>query len=640
MLDPRKERQAKESLGCLFAIFKFLFFILPLFIARYTLCPLAKVGLYEVGFFSRVLAVIFCNIGFIYALSIPISLVWLAQPPPGSSFGERLFVFFFYLLGSPAFYSLAIYLLRRGYRKRTGKEPERAFWQNIVEKIMIKILKRKPKISELPLGAWVIGNFAKNNKLFALPEKERRTHVYVLGASETGKTKLLEGWIRNDINSGQGIGVIDLHGDLINHILEWFYYTKDDPDLKNLILLDPTEKDYTVSFNPLEVPKGKEIDSVVRELVFVFKKIWRDAWGARMESILRNTLYALVEAKETMLEMPYFLNNTNNFRDKILSKITNEKVKYYWQEQFNSLPKAEQRIWIESTLNKVDAFISDKSIERIIGQKKSQIDFREIMDNRKWLLINLAEGEIGKDNAYLLGALIVAKIQMAAMSRIDIIDEEKRVPFYLYIDEFQNLATENFCDILAEIRKFRLSVILSHQSLSQLLKIEPALVDIILQNVSNQIYFRLDRDEAIKIAKQIFEVTGEEIKYLPEEEEGEFTLGEIWQIWRGTKKPGRPVFKSIAEEWEEHYKELENLQKREFWFHKRGVGTDKFISCFIETPPVTEQELIRFKKGFLSDIGRPTQEIDREIEERRREIIEPKEKVKEEPKDYWAKDIT
>ena len=388
----------------------------------------------------------------------------------------------------------------------------------------------------LDLG-WYWSETKEEHQLAKIDEKDRATHFYVVGATGTGKTKFLEYIIQQDIEKGNGFGVIDPHGDLIEDIkgLLTFRYLPTDPEIsERVILIDPTDTKYTVTFNPLEKAPGVSIPEQVNELVSGFKKIWSDSWGARMEDLMRNSLIALGEAELTLLELPYFLSR-RTFRESVLDKVSHPLAQEYFR-RFNRVTDRGQVTWIEPVMNKMNAFFADDRIRQMFTSEKGSFNVREIMDEKKILLIKLDRGKL-KDSADLLGSLLMAKIQMAAFSRSDI-PSSKRVPFYLYIDEFQNFASESFAVILSEARKYGLSLIMAHQTLSQ---IPEELRSLILGNAGIQVYFRLNRHDASILAKEAFEYSGHEVKGI---------------------SGFRPKYWSLGEEWERNIAELQHLPLR------------------------------------------------------------------------------
>jgi hypothetical protein len=386
-------------------------------------------------------------------------------------------------------------------------------------------------------------------QLAKIREDDRKIHFYVVGASGTGKSKFLEFLIRQDIAKGNGFGVIDPHGDLVEDVKGYLALTLPKEEVGNrVVLIDPTYEEFTVAFNPLEKLEGVSSAEIAAELVEAFKKIWIDAWGARMEDLLRNTLIALIEAELTLDNLPKFLVD-EDFRENVLERVTHPIAKRYFQ-RFNALAPRTREEWMESTLNKVNAFLSDDRIREIFSFQKSSFNLREIMDNRKILLIKLDRGRL-KENGDLIGSLLMTKIRMAAFSRSDI-PREKRVPFYLYIDEFQNFATEEFIDTLSEARKYGLVLIMAHQNLSQLPK---ELQDSVLTNCGIQCYFRVCRRDAEILAKEAFETTGMEVKAVglsPEYSDYDWF--------------------TYPEEWEKYFQELQQLPNRCFYAKHKIEG--------------------------------------------------------------------
>ena len=360
---------------------------------------------------------------------------------------------------------------------------------------------RSPDPDELALG-WAGGKDETSgqevHQLKGIPQEVRDTHFYVIGASGSGKTRFLETLIKQDIENDLGFGVIDPHGDLTEDIKGYLYiFHKDNPEFlhERVVLIDPTNKEQVVAFNPLEITKGESAASIASELTEAFKKIWHDAWGARMEDLLKNTLIALIQNNLTLAELPLFLTDTE-VRRKILEKVEHGVSRQYFN-RFNSLPRRTQDEWAESTLNKVNAFLFDNSIRQLLASPKSSFNLREAMDEGKLILVKLDKGRL-KGSADLLGSLLLAKIQAAAFSRTDT-PELQRKKFYLYIDEFQNFATETFITMLGEARKYRLALLLAHQNLAQL---PTTLRASILSNCGLQVYFRISRDDSNILAKE------------------------------------------------------------------------------------------------------------------------------------------
>lgn len=374
---------------------------------------------------------------------------------------------------------------------------------------------------------WYWSEIKEEFQLAKIADEDRITHFYVIGATGTGKTKFLEYLVKQDIEKKNGFGVIDPHGDLIEDIkdLLLFYYSPDDSEIsEKVVLIDPTDPKYTVTFNPLEKLQNVSIPEQANGLVSSFKKIWSDSWGVRMEDLMRNSLISLGEAELTLTELPFFLTK-RAFRKTVMEKVSHSIAKNYFQ-RFDSMTDRGQVSWIEPVMNKINAFFSDDRIRQMFSSNRSSFNLREIMDQRKILLIKLDKGKL-LDSADLLGSLLMAKIQMAAFSRSDV-PQKKRVPFYLYIDEFQNFANESFAVILSEARKYGLSLIMAHQTLAQ---IPTELRSLILGNAGIQVCFRLNRQDSNLLAKESFEYSGYEVKSVSSFSPKFWSLGEEWELY-------------------------------------------------------------------------------------------------------------
>jgi TraM recognition site of TraD and TraG len=326
-----------------------------------------------------------------------------------------------------------------------------------------------------------------------LDDSDRSTHLYVIGSSGVGKSKALANWILEDIRNGSGCGVVDPHGDLIRDVVSFL------PDPERVVLVDLTDSEYAIGFNPLERQEGIDPYTQTLELVEVFRRIWNlsDDATPRLLEILRNAVYTLIESGGTMLDIEPLLTSSE-FREEQIRHVTNGSVVSFWRNRFDKWEPKDRISNVESTLNKVSAFTSDPRIRLMLSSKHSTVNFREVMDQGKVVLINLSKGVL-RTNSFLLGALFVAKIQMAAMSRQELPPSQRRT-FYLYVDEFQNYATFSFAEIMSEARKYGLSLILAHQSLEQL---DDRLRAIILSNAKNFVVFRVDRIDAELMAKYL-----------------------------------------------------------------------------------------------------------------------------------------
>jgi len=336
--------------------------------------------------------------------------------------------------------------------------------------------------------------FRNIRKKFGIKTDDRRRHVYIIGKTGMGKTAMIQNMAIQDIQDGKGVGFIDPHGEAAEALLDYIPSNR----INDVIYLNPADLDFPIAFNVMERVSLERRHLVAGGLMGVFKKIWPDVWSARMEYILNNTILALLEYPGSSLLGINRMFSDPDYRKKVVEKISDPVIRSFWVNEF---ARYSQSYEVEATAaiqNKVGQFISAPLIRNIIGQVRSAIDMREVMDNQKILILNLSKGRIGEDNSTLLGGLLITKLQLAAMSRVDI-PEEERKDFYLYVDEFQNFATESFANILSEARKYRLSLILAHQYIAQM---EDMVRDAVFGNVGTLISFRVGAEDAEFLEKE------------------------------------------------------------------------------------------------------------------------------------------
>lgn len=342
----------------------------------------------------------------------------------------------------------------------------------------------------------VIGetNFRNIFKTFGIKKDDRRRHVYIVGKSGVGKSVLIENMAHDDVMEGRGVIIVDPHGELADKILSCVPENR----IEDVVVFDPSDRDYPVAFNLLENVDDDFKSIVASGFVGIFKKIFGDSWGPRLEHILRNTVLALLDYPEsTMLDIPRMLTN-NNFRDKVVEQVKDPVIKDFWQNEFAAYDAKFKTEAVSPILNKVGQFLASSTIRNIVGQPHSTIDVRDIMDKKKIMIVNLSRGKIGEDNSALLGAMMITKIQLAAMSRADV-PVEQRPDCYLYVDEFQNFATESFAVILAEARKYNLNLTMAHQYIAQM--IDPV-KDAVFGNAGTLITFRVGGTDAEVLVKE------------------------------------------------------------------------------------------------------------------------------------------
>lgn len=352
--------------------------------------------------------------------------------------------------------------------------------------------------------------FRGEQKKFGIKVDDKRRHVYIIGKTGMGKTELLKNMIVQDIRRGNGVGFIDPHGEAAEEILDFIPEDR----IKDVVYFNPADLDNPIAFNIME-----DVDPAYRHLIAgglmaVFKKIWPDVWSSRMEYILNNTIMALLEVPDsTLLGINRMLSDVE-WRNGIIEKVQDPVIKAFWTKEF---ARYTQRYEVEATAaiqNKIGQFTSAPIIRNIIGQQHSTIDMRKIMDNKKIFIINLSKGRVGEESSRLLGALLITKLQLAAMSRVDI-PEKDRNDFILYIDEFQNFSTDSFATILSEARKYRLSLILAHQYITQM---EEKVRDAVFGNVGTMITFRVGADDAEFLEREFTpEFTAQNLVNLPKQ---------------------------------------------------------------------------------------------------------------------------
>ena len=305
--------------------------------------------------------------------------------------------------------------------------------------------------------------FKNNDTIFGIKDVDRRKHVYIMGKTGAGKSTLIANMAIDDIRKGRGIGVIDPHGDLTEQILDYIPKRR----LNDVVYLEPFDTERPFSLNVLEIKNKQHKDLIASGIVGIFAKIYADSWGPRLEYILRNTIFSLLEIEGTTLIDALRILSEKEYRNRVVPQIKDPVIRNFWEQEFDKMTDKLRVEAISPIQNKIGQFVSSKMIRNIIGSPKSTIDLEDIMNNKKILLLNLSQGKLGEDNASLLGAMIITQIQLAAMNRA-FMREEDRQDFFLYVDEFQNFATSSFIKILSEARKYRLAITLANQYIDQL----------------------------------------------------------------------------------------------------------------------------------------------------------------------------
>jgi CxxC-x17-CxxC domain-containing protein len=406
--------------------------------------------------------------------------------------------------------------------------------------------------------------FRNQARRFGIKPDDRRRHMYLIGKTGMGKSTILENMIVEDIRAGKGVAVVDPHGDLAEKVIKFIPSSR----INDIIYFNPADIEYPIAFNVVEQVEPHLRHLVASGLIGVFQKLWADSWGPRLEYILRNAILAILDYPGATLLAVTRMFSDKVFRRKVIDKIQDPVVKSFWVNEFAGYADKFAAEAVSPIQNKVGQFLSSSLIRNIVGQVKSTLDIREIMDEGKILILNLSKGRIGEDNSSLLGAMMITKIQLAAMSRVDILEHERK-DLYLYVDEFQNFATDSFANILSEARKYRLNLIMAHQYIEQLgEKVKPA----VFGNVGTLIVFRIGAADA-------------------EELEPEFA----------------PVFNN---------EDLVNLPKYEFYIKLMidGITSDPFSARGL--PPLTREE----ETGNVEKVIT----VSRERYAKKREVVEEK----------------
>ena len=340
--------------------------------------------------------------------------------------------------------------------------------------------------------------FKNKENIFGIKDPDRLRHIWTVGKTGTGKSTMIANMMIDDLKKGRGVGVIDPHGDLCEDILDYIPKSR----INDTVYFNPADREHPIVVNPLEVTNREEAELVVSGLMSIFTKVWSNVWSARMEYILRNSFLTLADIPNSTLADVLKILANQSYRNKIVARITDPALVHFWKEEFDQMPPALQKEAIAPIQNKVGQFVTSPMIRRIIGSPKSTVSLDEVMNNRKIFIANLSQGKLGEDNAALLGAMLITKFQLSSMHRVDVA-KEQRVPFYLYVDEFQNFATDSFIKILSEARKFGLALTLANQYMAQ---IPEHVQKAILGNAGTLISFSVGAEDAQVIYKEFAEV--------------------------------------------------------------------------------------------------------------------------------------
>lgn len=449
-------------------------------------------------------------------------------------------------------------------------------------------------------------NFRWSDMSFGMWPHDRRRHTYIIGKTGMGKSVLLENMILDDIHKGRWVAVIDPHGDLA----EWIIGHIPKKRTNQTIIFDPSDTDWPIAFNMLENISADHRPFVASGLVGIFKRIFGDSWGPRLEHTLRNTILALMEyPNTTLISIPLMLTS-EVYRNKVVRKITDPVVKKFWTHEYGKLTPQQRNETAGPILNKVGQFLSSTILRNVLGQPKNSFSMRWAMDKKKIIVINLSKWKIGEDASSLLGAMMVTKFQLDAMSRADI-PEEKREDFYLYVDEFQNFATDSFSTILSEARKYKLNLVMANQYIDQMTETVRWAV---FGNVGTLISFQVWHHDS-KILAEAFagDIEAEDLM-----NQKKYTIY-LKQLIDGMPSP---IFSAVTfpphaqdpEEFKERYEKILQVS-RERYCKKRSIVEDKINKSLSDIEKL-EEEWEKKKEDFKK---KKDEEKRKKHEERMRE---------------------
>lgn len=434
-------------------------------------------------------------------------------------------------------------------------------------------------------------NFRGEEIEFGIGSNDRRRHMYIIGKTWMGKSTLLENMIIDDIRKGRWVAVIDPHGDLAEAVIGNIPKSRTNAT----IIFDPSDKDWPIAFNMLDGVSKEHRPLIASGLVWIFKKIFGDSWGPRLEHTLRNTILALLEyPNTTLISIPLMLTS-EVYRNKVVAKITDPVVKWFWTNEFAKMAPNQKVETAGPILNKVWQFLSSSILRNILGQPKNSFNMRWAMDNQKIIIINLSKWKIWEDASALLWAMMVTKFQMDAMSRADIAEKERK-DFYLYVDEFQNFATDSFATILSEARKYKLNLVMANQYIDQMTEsVKGAVFGNVWSLVSFQVWYH---DSTIM--KEIFwnDVNSEDLTNLKK-----YTIYTKQLIdWMPSKVFSSDTFSPYpitAEAFETRYKKILQVSREKYSTAKDTVEQKIYKS--IKDLEEEELKLEKMKEKFKEE---------------------------------------
>jgi len=417
-----------------------------------------------------------------------------------------------------------------------------------------------PREGEGDVSVFGVTNYHNNFVRFGVRLDDRRRHLYVVGKSGSGKSKLLELLIHEDLNRGRGVAVLDPHGDLVDNVMRYVPKSR----VNDVVLFDPSDINNPIAFNPLEKVDEAYKMQLTIGFLDIFKKLFGDNWTYRLEHVLRYTTLALLDSPNTTVLSILKMLNDKNYRQKIVARIQDNVVKSFWVSEFAAWSEKFDAEAITPLLNKVGQFVATNMIRNIIGQPITRFDIREIMDNKKIMLMKVSKGLLGEENSSLLGSMIITKMYQAAMSRANV-PEEDRTDFYFYVDEFQNFATDTFYEILSEARKYHLNLTIAHQYMGQL---SSRIRQTVFGNIGSLVSFRVGAEDAGVLEKEY-----------------------------------EPIFKE---------RDIINLGVREFYtkMSVKGEIREAFSGRTVDVPRVTDDHSREIVETSRKKFCRPKQEVE------------------------------
>ncbi len=335
-------------------------------------------------------------------------------------------------------------------------------------------------------------NFRNKHKLVGIQQADRLSHIYIIGKTGVGKSTLLETLARQDLEAGRGFALIDPHGDLAERVAK----QASDDQLDRVVYLNAPDPAQPYGYNPLRRVRDDKIPLAVSGLIETLRKLWPDAWGVRMEHVLRNSLYALLEQDDATLPDILRLYADDSYRKRVTYNLKNEIVRRFWRHEFEHYHFRQRADAVAPIQNKLGALLSDPTLRRVLVSPVMDLKFRSMMDSGEALLVNLSKGQLGADSSLILGALVLSTISLAALSRAD---SDERRPFFVYVDEFQAFTTLMLANMLPELRKYGVGLTLANQHLHQLV---PEIRSAVLGNAGTLISFRVGAEDAPYLARE------------------------------------------------------------------------------------------------------------------------------------------